>query len=68
MGYRDMHTVHSNKFGVDIDYYLGDGSFHIDDEGQEIETTWGCSADDDRGYVLTFIDGEYYDGLTEVDE
>ena len=63
MWFRDLCTVHSNRFNVDIDYYLTDLNSY---EDGHIEIAWGCSADDGRAYYLTFVDGVFDDSETEV--
>lgn len=63
MGFKDLHTVHSSRFHVDIDYYTDDLSSY--DDGH-IKIAWGCSADDGRGYYITFVDGVFDDSETEV--
>lgn len=62
MGFRDLRTVHSNRFHVDIDYYITDINYYDEHTG----IVWGCSADDGRAYYLTFVDGVFDDSETEV--
>lgn len=64
MGFRDLRTVHSDRFHVDIDYYVTDINYY--DEDGHIGIVWGCSADDGRGYYLTFVDGVLDDSETTV--
>lgn len=63
MGFRDLKTVWSSRYHVDIDYYPQDINYY--DDGH-IGIVWGCSADDGRAYYLTFVDDEFDDSETEL--
>lgn len=62
MGFKNLHTVHSDRFNVDIDYYVT----NLTQYDEEIAIAWGCSADDGRAYYLTFINGVFDDSETTV--
>lgn len=58
-------TQHSSRFDANIEYNPTDPlTLNVDDQDREVMTYWGI---DDNGtcYFLTFINDEYYDGLTE---
>ena len=58
-------TQHCKKYDTDIQYDPTDlVSFNVDDQDRELSIYWGIDADG-RCFFLTFIDGEFYDGLTE---
>lgn len=55
MGFSDMRTVHSKRFGVDIEYYITDIGTAIYGPGCEEVWVFGCGYDDGMAYNLHFV-------------
>ena len=73
MGFSDMRTVRSKKFGVTIEYYDSDIYYAITGPGCEEAYVFGCGYEDGRAYNLCFVPDDdewesyhYDDSKTEL--